>query len=72
MSEDRYTQHPRATLWLLQEGELTVGDGREDRAPAFAAEVAPHGLPGMLIRGYRAYRRLRGTTLGDLLAAPAS
>jgi len=37
--------------------------------PAFSAEVASRGLLGVVQRGYWAYRRLRGTTLGDLLAA---
>jgi glutathione S-transferase len=37
--------------------------------PAFGAEVRGRGLPGFVSRGYGAYRRLRGTTLGDLLAA---
>lgn len=36
--------------------------------PAFAAEVSSRGLRGLAMRGYGAYRRLRGTTLGDLLA----
>ena len=36
--------------------------------PAFRAEVSGHGLPGLLQSGYAAWRRLRGTTLGDLLA----
>ncbi len=37
--------------------------------PAFAAEVANRGLPGLALRAYGAWRRLRGTTLGDLLAS---
>jgi glutathione S-transferase len=37
--------------------------------PAFAAEIATGGLPGIALRAYGAYRRMRHTTLGDLLAA---
>lgn len=37
--------------------------------PAFAAEAAGAFLPNQFIRGYRAYRRLRGTTLGDVMAS---
>jgi glutathione S-transferase len=37
--------------------------------PAFAAEVESRGLPALVKRGYGAYRKLAGTTLGDLLAA---
>ena len=36
--------------------------------PGFAAEVENRGLLALGQRGYRAFRRLRGTTLGDLLA----
>ena len=37
--------------------------------PALGAEVRGRGLPGFVSRGYGAHRRLRGTTLGELLAA---
>jgi glutathione S-transferase len=37
--------------------------------PALGAEVRGRGLPGFVSRGYGACRRLRGTTLGELLAA---
>ena len=37
--------------------------------PAFRAEVAGQVLPGLLQSGYAAWRRLRSTTLGNLLAA---
>jgi hypothetical protein len=37
--------------------------------PAFRAEVTGRGLSGLLQTGYAAWRRVRGTTLGDLLAA---
>ena len=36
--------------------------------PAFAAEISERGPAGWLRRGYGAYRRTRGTTLGNLLA----
>jgi len=36
--------------------------------PAFAAQVLTPGLAGLLARAYGGYRRLRGTTLGKMLA----
>ncbi|MEM1248484.1 MAG: glutathione S-transferase family protein [Acidobacteriota bacterium] len=39
--------------------------------PAFAAEVANRGLPGVALRAYGAWRRFRGSTLGDVLETPA-
>lgn len=36
-----YTRYARATLWLLQEGDVPVGGDAPDAQPAFVAEVAP-------------------------------
>ncbi len=40
----RYTQVPRSTLWLLEEGEVVIGGGARDAEPAFGASVAPFYL----------------------------
>jgi len=42
--DDSYTRHARPILWLLREGEVTIGDDRDDRAPAFRATVQPFYL----------------------------
>ena len=36
---DSYTRHPRTILWLVREGECTIGDDDNDRAPAFRVHV---------------------------------
>jgi formylglycine-generating enzyme required for sulfatase activity len=36
-----YTQYPRATLWLLQEGSVTIGGDAADAQPTFEAEAGP-------------------------------
>lgn len=36
-----YTQYPRATLWLLQEGSVTIGGDAADAQPTFDAEAGP-------------------------------
>lgn len=36
---DSYTRHPRTILWLVREGECTIGDDAVDRAPAFRVRV---------------------------------
>ncbi|MEM7248312.1 MAG: SUMF1/EgtB/PvdO family nonheme iron enzyme [Acidobacteriota bacterium] len=38
---ERYTQVPRSTLWLLPEGDLTIGDGAGAADPPFEAETRP-------------------------------
>jgi len=37
----QYTQYPRATLWLLQEGSATIGGDAADAQPVFEAEAGP-------------------------------
>jgi glutathione S-transferase len=68
--------------WFISIHRLVLADyplGRHPRLaahyrklverPAFRAEVTGRGLSGLLQTGYAAWRRVRGTTLGDLLAA---
>lgn len=40
MADVPYTRVPRTTLWLLREGEVTIGDGTSDR-PQFTVSVRP-------------------------------
>ncbi len=37
----RYTQVPRATLWLLPEGTVQIGGGDRDATPVFEVDVDP-------------------------------
>ncbi len=36
-----YTRYARATLWLLQEGDVPMGGTADDAQPSFVAEVQP-------------------------------
>ena len=38
---DPYTRYPRATLWLLRDGEVHMGADTADTLPRFCAEVEP-------------------------------
>lgn len=38
---ESYTRYPRAILWLLREGTVTIGGSTPDSRPEFAAEVRP-------------------------------
>ncbi len=37
---DSYARHPRAILWLVREGEVTIGGPDDDARPAFTTHVA--------------------------------
>ncbi len=36
---DRYTRYPRAILWLVREGEITIGGEEPESRPSFRARV---------------------------------
>jgi len=39
MPRDNYTRYPRAILWLVREGRVTIGGPDPDSQPAFEAEL---------------------------------
>ena len=53
----RYTQVERATLWLLRDGECTIGGHFDNATPRFEAEIAPLYIGRTLItnRQYEEY-----------------
>ncbi len=57
MSRDSYTRYPRAILWLVREGEVTIGGKEPQAQPVFRVHLEPFYLSKLPVTNlqYEAY-----------------